>query len=445
LRRFLVRPHGIQRRLAALFSADVKGYSRLMGEDEVATVRTLIAYREVMTARILEHGGRVVDCPGDNLLAEFASVVDAVQCAVDIQQELTTRNAALPLHRRMEFRIGINLGDVLVEDERLYGDGVNITARIEALAEAGGICLSGTAYDQVETKFALSYEYLGEHTVKNIAKPVRVYRVLREGDVPRSPQLIDATTGHHLWAERYDRALTDIFGLQDEIIRQIVLALQVQLTEGEQARVWYHATESLDAYELFLRGRALAMHKTPETHAQARQLFEQAIALDPQFAVAYVHLGWLHQIEARFRWSPAPAASLQQAQALAQKALALDTALPDAYALLGAISLLQGQHAQALAEGEKALALNPNGADIAVLFAATLNLSGRPRDSSRRDICCRSRDRPSEESSRPASPCCRAGPTPPSLLPRSIALLRVRVLRPAACSPSSAAIASLAS
>ena len=147
-----MRPYGIQRRLAALFSADVNGYSRLMGEDEIATVRTLIAYREVMTARILEYGGRVVDSPGDNLLAEFASVVDAVQCAVDTQQELTTRNAALPPHRRMEFRIGINLGDVLVEDERLYGDGVNITARIQELAEPGGLCLSGTAYDQVETK-----------------------------------------------------------------------------------------------------------------------------------------------------------------------------------------------------------------------------------------------------------------------------------------------------
>jgi len=367
-----VRPYGIQRRLAALFSADVNGYSRLMGEDEIATVRTLIAYREVMTARILEYGGRVVDSPGDNLLAEFASVVDAVQCAVDTQQELTTRNAALPPHRRMEFRIGINLGDVLVEDERLYGDGVNITARIQELAEPGGLCLSGTAYDQVETKFALFYEYLGEHTVKNIAKPVRVYRALRAGDTRRSPrpparwvrrhgrlwvmlsvtlellllvggalaawrlpwpppaaaplgvpdkpsivvlpfvnlsnnpqqesvsdglteelstalskeagllvmartsafaykdrgvtaqqvgrelgvryvvegsirtagdtvritaQLVDTTTGYQLWTERYDRVLTDVFALQDDVTQQIVTALQARLTEGEPARV----------------------------------------------------------------------------------------------------------------------------------------------------------------------------------------------------------------
>lgn len=181
-----MQPPGIQRRLAALFSADVKGYSRLMEEDEVATVRTLIAYREVLTARILPYGGRVVDTPGDNLLAEFASVVDAVQCAVDIQQEITVRNAELPPPRRMEFRIGINLGDVIVEGERLYGDSVNITARVEELAEAGGISLSGTAYDQIDTKLALSCAYLGEYTVKNIAKPVRVYRVLCHGDTARS-------------------------------------------------------------------------------------------------------------------------------------------------------------------------------------------------------------------------------------------------------------------
>jgi TolB-like protein len=343
-----------------------------MEEDEVATVRTLIAYREVLTARILQYGGRVVDTPGDNLLAEFASVVDAVQCAVDSQQEITVRNAELPPHRRMEFRIGINLGDVIVEDERLYGDSVNITARVEELAEAGGISLSGTAYDQIDTKLALSCVYLGEYTVKNIAKPVRVYRVLREGDTARSQgrsarrarryrkscvmlavalclpllvggavtvwhfpwhphatasltvpdqpsivvlpfvnlsndpqqeyfsdgiteelitglakhsrlgviartsaftykdkpmqvqqvgrelgvqyvvegsvrtaadkvritaQLIDATTGHHLWAERYDRTLGNIFELQDEITEQIVTALQVRFSEGERARV----------------------------------------------------------------------------------------------------------------------------------------------------------------------------------------------------------------
>src|SRR5712692_3731943 len=168
---------GMERKLAAIFSADVKGYSRLMGEDEEATIRTLTAYREVMTSLIVQHRGRVVDSPGDNLLAEFASAVDAVQGAVEIQQEFKVRNAELPDHRKMEFRIGINVGDVVVEGERIYGDGVNIAARLEGLAEPGGICISGTVHDQVENKLALSYEHLGEQAVKNIAKPVRAWRV----------------------------------------------------------------------------------------------------------------------------------------------------------------------------------------------------------------------------------------------------------------------------
>ena len=170
----------MERKLAAILSADVKGYSRLMGEDEEATIRTLTAYREVMATLIQQRHGRVVDSPGDNLLAEFASVVDAVRCAVEIQQELKAQNAELPAQRKMEFRIGINLGDVVVEGERLYGDGVNIAARLESLADPGGICLSGTVYEHVENKLTLTYEYLGEQAVKNIAKPVRVWRVQLE-------------------------------------------------------------------------------------------------------------------------------------------------------------------------------------------------------------------------------------------------------------------------
>jgi class 3 adenylate cyclase len=168
---------GMTRKLAAIFSTDVAGYSRLMGDDEAATIRTLTAYREVMSTLIQQHRGRVVDSPGDNLLAEFASAVEAVQCAVEIQKELTKRNEALPDARKMRYRIGLNVGDVIAEGERLYGDGVNIAARLESLAIPGGICISGTVYDQVENKLALAYEYVGEQTVKNIAKPVRVYRV----------------------------------------------------------------------------------------------------------------------------------------------------------------------------------------------------------------------------------------------------------------------------
>jgi adenylate cyclase len=167
----------IERKLAAILSADVEGYSRLMGDDEVATVRAITEYRGVIASAVAGHSGRVVDAPGDNVLADFASVVDAVQCAVDIQRELQSRNAELPLSRQMRFRIGINLGDVIVEGERLYGDGVNIAARLESLAEGGGICLSGTAYDQIEGKLPFTCEFAGEHTVKNIARPVRVYRL----------------------------------------------------------------------------------------------------------------------------------------------------------------------------------------------------------------------------------------------------------------------------
>ena len=168
------------RKLAAILSADVKGYSRLMGEDDEATVRTLTAHRMVMTTLIEQHRGRVVDSPGDNLLAEFASVVDAVRCAVEVQHALKARNAELPLNRRMEFRIGINLGDVIVEGERIYGDGVNIAARLEGLAEAGGVCIAGSVHEQVKAKVAVEYEYLGEREVKNIAEPVRVYRIVME-------------------------------------------------------------------------------------------------------------------------------------------------------------------------------------------------------------------------------------------------------------------------
>jgi adenylate cyclase len=170
----------MERKLAAIFSADVVGYSRLMGEDEEATIRTLTAYRAVISSLIQQHRGRVVDAPGDNLLAEFASVVDAVRCAVEIQRDLKARNAALPERHQMEFRIGINLGDVVVEGERLYGDGVNIAARLEGIADPGGTCISGTVYDQIETKLVQTYDYQGEQAVKNIAKPMRVYRLVME-------------------------------------------------------------------------------------------------------------------------------------------------------------------------------------------------------------------------------------------------------------------------
>ena len=180
---YLVATEGFKRKLTAILSADVAGYSRLMGEDEEATVRTLTAHRQMMATSIQQHRGRVVDSPGDNLLADFASVVDAVQCAVEIQQVLKVRNAQLPENRKMVFRIGVNLGDVIEDGHRIYGDGVNIAARLEGLAEPGGICISGTVYEHIKNKLALWNEYLGEHTVKNITGSIRVYRIGMEPEV----------------------------------------------------------------------------------------------------------------------------------------------------------------------------------------------------------------------------------------------------------------------
>src|SRR5210317_278523 len=173
---------GFKRKLTAILSADAVGYSRLMGDDEEATIRTLTEYRETITTQVNQHKGRVVDSPGDNVLAEFASVVDAVRCAVETQKLIAERNADLPENRGMLFRIGVNLGDVVDEDDRIYGDGVNITARLESLAEAGGICISGTAFDQVKGKLEVGYKYLGEQKVKNIKEPVRIYKMLLDPD-----------------------------------------------------------------------------------------------------------------------------------------------------------------------------------------------------------------------------------------------------------------------
>src|SRR5437867_2929494 len=460
-------PARIERKLAAILSADVKGYSRLMGEDEVATIRTLTAYQEAMTTFIQQHRGRVVDASGDNLLAEFASVVDAVQCAVEIQRELKTKNADLPAPQRMEFRIGINVGDVIVEGERIYGDGVNIAARLEGLAEAGGICISGIVYDQVETKLALGYEYLGEQTVKNIAKPVQVYRVQMEvgASTPTAPdkpsiavlpfvnmsgdpeqeyfsdgitedlitdlsklsglfviartsvfiykgkavemaevsrklgvryvvegsvrkagnrvrinaQLVDATTGGHLWAERYDRELQDIFALQDEVTQKIVFALKIKLTPEEQARFRQAPTDNLEAYDSFLRGQMYMWPSTQEANVQARQLFERAIELDPQYAGAYAVLGWTYFFEWAFQWSQAPQ-TLAQGFALAQRALTLDDSLPLAHTMLGAFYLWQKRHEQAIAEGERAITLGPNYAEGYAWLGGTFNMAGRPKE-----------------------------------------------------------------
>jgi adenylate cyclase len=457
--------------MSAIFSADVKGYSRLMGEDELATVRTLEAYREMIAEIIRKYSGRVVDSPGDNLLAEFASVVDAVEAAVEIQNELKAKNAEFPENRRMEFRIGINLGDVIEEGERIYGDGVNVAARIEGLAEGGGICISGTTYDHVENKLALEFEYLGEQAVKNIKKPVRAYRVklgrdvsdvemsqelplpdkpsiavlpfvnmsddpkqeyladgiseniitalskipqifviarnsaftfkgravkvqevarelgvryVLEGSVQKAgervritAQLIEAISGHHLWAERYDRNLDDLFAMQDEITLNIAVALQVEMTDGEQARVRHRSTLNLDAWGYFVKAYDLFQRHTKEDNARARELLDQALKIDPNYANALALKAVTLFQDVRFGYAESPDESMMRSVELCQRALASDDSDPDSLALWGIIQMALGQYDQAIAIGEEALALGPNNAEVHAMAAVHRYYAGR--------------------------------------------------------------------
>ena len=503
-----------KRKLTAILSADVEGYSRLMGEDEDATIRTLTSYRELMSTLIKKHRGRVVDSPGDNLLAEFLSVVDAVRCAVEIQEELRVRNAELPENRRMQFRIGINLGDVVEEEERIYGDGINIAARVEGLAEGGGICISGTVYDSIKNKLSLAYESLGEHTVKNIKEPVRVYRMrvgpeaavqqkprywhkaalaalvvlivaagawaiwnfyfrpppiepasvekmafplpdkpsiavlpfdnltgdpqqeyfsdgmteeiitalskvpylfviarnstfsykgkpvkirqvaeelgvryVLEGSVRRAEdrvrvtaQLIDAIKGHHLWAERYERELKNTFALQDEITLNILSALAVKLTKGEQATIRRKGTDNLEAYLKVLQAGWYSYRMTKEEHFLARQLAEEAMALDPEYAGPYIILAMCHVREVFFGWSKSRKESLEQALELAQKAISLDDSSPSCYVHLSTIYMFKKQYERAIAQAERAIALDPNGADAYSMFGTVLHMVGRQQE-----------------------------------------------------------------
>jgi TolB-like protein/class 3 adenylate cyclase len=568
------RPREIKRKLTAILSADVKGYSRLMGEDEEWTLRTLNAYKEVMRSLIQQHQGRVVSTEGDRVLAEFASVVDAVQCAVEIQQVLRAKNAVLPENRRMEFRIGINLGDVIEEGDSIYGDGVNIAARLEGLAEAGGICISESAYQQIENKLPLRYQYLGEHQVKNIAKPVRAYRaqiepegviekkakprqwqrtaiglvvilivvavavmiwkfympptpqpevaskdkitapqpekpsatiptapapsvetalkekvtpplpekvtkpapplapkmevaskekmafplpdepsvavmpfvnmsedpkqeflcdgiteeiittlskvarlfvisrqstfsykgkpvkvkqvseelgvryvlegsVRKEGDKIRiTAQLIDALTGHHIWAERYDRDLKDIFALQDEITMKIVSAMRVKLTEGEQALKAGKPIlkPRLDCYMKILEGFKYFETWNIEGAVAARGIAEQMIAMCPEYPWAYVLMGHIHLQEYFLRIGKSPQESVEKGIEMAKKAVAMDDTIPSAHALLCALYPLKREYDKGIAEGERAIALDPGGAVVHEWYAMSLSIAGRPEE-----------------------------------------------------------------
>lgn len=465
---------GFKRKLAAILSADVEGYSRLMGEDEEATVRTLTAYREVFTSLIQQHNGQVLDSPGDNLLAEFASVVDAVQCAVAVQKEIKARNDELTENRRMQFRIGINLGDVIQEEARIYGDGVNIAARIEGLAEAGGICISRNTYDQVKDKVQLSFEYLGEHNVKNIKEPIRVYKVLTESDtpadlaikpldIPATPsiavlpfvnmsgdteqdyfsdgiteeiitslsklpkmfviasnssfaykgkpikvqkvseelgvryilegsvrkagpqiritaQLVDAVTGGHLWAERYDRKMDDIFALQDEITMEILNAIELKLTEGEQALLYRKGTSSLQVYLKFSQAVQYIRNQNPEDNYRARQILEEVISLDPNYGIAYRFLGSTHIMDVWLDTSKSHIDSLKKAEVLIKKAMDLDATEGSAYSLLGNIRIFQKNWDTGIELMQHAVELEPNGAECHAYLGMGLKWADRDED-----------------------------------------------------------------
>jgi adenylate cyclase len=514
----------VKRKLTAIFSADVKGYSRLMGEDEESTARTLNTYKEVMTGLIQHHHGRVVDAPGDNVLAEFTSVVDAVRCAVEIQKELKTRNVELPENRRMEFRMGVNLGDVIEEGDKILGDGVNIAARMESLAEAGGICASGTAFDQVKNKLNLGYKYLGEQTVKNILEPVRVYQVLMEpetagkvigekkvkanqwkwttiglvaavvvvvaavaiwrlylwptpppvevaskekmafplpdvpsiavmpfvnmsgdpkqeffcdgmteaiitalsklpglfviartststykgkpvkvkqvseelgvryvleGSIQRSTdririnaQFIDALTGHHLWAEKYDRDLKDIFALQDEITIKILTAVRVKLEGGDASRVKISSTGkiNLDCYLKLMQAMGYWTRMNPADNNLARRMIEEAIAMCPENPGGYIHLSNVCLFDYLIRNTTSPLETLEKGIELAQKALAIDDSIPEAHGTLCRLYSLKGELDKAIAEGERAVALNPSGWGVLTNYGNTLTQAGRPEE-----------------------------------------------------------------
>jgi adenylate cyclase len=512
-----------KRKLSGILSADAVGYSRLMQEDETSTIRRLEDSKELMTNHIQQYRGRVVDAPGDNLLAEFGSVVDATECAVKIQSDLKTKNAELPDKRRMPFRIGINLGDVVEKDDRIYGDGVNIAARIEGLADPGGICISRTAYDHVKNKVELGYEYLGEHSVKNILEPVRVYRVLMEpeasgkvigetrflgrisrrtaiaaiiiliavagglaswifylhqskslevadldkmafplpdkpsiavlpftnmsgdpeqeyfsdgitedlitdlskiselfviarnsvftykgksvkisqvaeelgvryvleGSVRRAEdqvrinaQLIDATTGGHLWAERYDGRMENVFALQDKITIKIVAALKVTLAAGEEKQAASRETSDPAAYDAFLKGWAHYQRKTPEDFAKAVPYLDEAVERDPNYSRAYAALAAVYWEGSRTWWGKYLDMSKAEAEMTANIYLAeaMQDPTPLAHWIASDIHRSFRRNQEAITEATRAIALDANDPIGYYAMSNALIWAGNPVD-----------------------------------------------------------------
>jgi TolB-like protein/class 3 adenylate cyclase/Flp pilus assembly protein TadD len=456
----------VERRLTAVLAADVAGYSLLMGRDEEGTLARLKALRKALfDPSIAEHRGRIVKTTGDGMLVEFASAVDAARSAIEVQRGMTEQNDGTSQDKRIEFRIGIHVGDIIIDNNDIFGDGVNIAARLENIAEPGGICMSDDAYRQIRGKVDMTFEDMGAQTLKNIVEPMRVWRmrisgeatpVSRQWSAPVGPhqfpsflgkpsiavlpfqnmsgdpeqeyfadgiaedvlitlskiqelmviarnssfafkgqardireigrilgaryllegsvrkignrvrltaQLIDGLDGSHLWADRFDGGLDDVFDLQDRITQDIVAALEVRLTLGEQVRVWRKRSGSPLVYEYLLKGRALYANFARHTHARARDQLERALEINSAFVPALYLLGLTLTDQARFGWEKDRAATFDAALDCANRALAADPGYGEAYLVIGYVRSFQRRHDEAVAAGEKAIALSPSGSD----------------------------------------------------------------------------------
>jgi adenylate cyclase len=470
----------INRKLAAILAADVVGYSRLMGADEAGTLAALKRHREtIFDPAVAAHNGRIVKLIGDGTIVEFGSVVDAVNCALSVQRSGAALPDATARQPTIVLRIGINLGDVIIENDDLYGDGVNIAARLEPLAEPGGICVSSIVNESIGNRIDVRFQDGGDVSVKNIDRPIRVWkwhpdkmdaavnrsnaanptpsvgapsiavlpfanmsgdpeqeyfsdgisedvitdlskiaglmviarnssftykgrsvdirevgrdlgvRSVLEGSIRRAgnrvritAQLIDATNGAHLWADRYDRDLTDIFAVQDDVTRRIVDALKVTLSPAEKARLGDSGTPNIDAYDCYLRGRELlALNpKNRERFEQSKKLFMRALELDPSYSQAYASLSLAYNLDYQNRWSDDPDNSLQLAKHNAEKAIEKDPNEPFARQVAAWASMFDKDLDRAKSEADIALSLNPNSSGAYASLGSIQTYSGRPLD-----------------------------------------------------------------
>ena len=468
-----------KRRITAVLSADVVGYSRLMGADEQHTVKLLNNYRGVFAEEIAAHQGRLVDTAGDSILAVFDSVVEGVQAAIEIQRKIAAENTQYPDDKRMAFRIGINIGDIIEQDDgTVYGDGVNVAARLESLAEPDGIAVSRLVFEFIEGKVPAEIQFIGEHEVKNIERPISVYairppganapapmldgassgaaatpgadrpsiavlpftnmsqdpeesyfadgisediitelarfqelvviarnstftykgtpvkvqevgrdlgaRYVLEGSVRKAgnrvrvtAQLVEAESGHHVWAERYDRNLDDVFAVQDELTSKIVAVLMGRLTDVERNRVRnVQRTDNMQAYDLVLRGREYWMKFTKECNLKARELYEKAIELDPNYARAYASLAWTYMSSYDENWSDDPYADLDKSLELAREGVTINPSSHSNHLVLARAYYYKKFIDRALESCETAIELNPNDPDTFVLHGAILSHKG---------------------------------------------------------------------